>query len=668
MGTTIQSIIVWVESLNCDCKNSERLQRLLNSLLSENTEMEIFTSTTHTDEISNLISAVELYKFMSTPVNFLSRFGIVDVKACPCNEYKSNYKLSSCFIRQTRKSLLCSNCILPHIQSSDYSDDDNNDLVTIIDYVSNRINNEKTRELFDLYKCLLNSNRPPLNGSWATLIIKDRMRTAQKYTTLIKNVEKTTLTENESSLSLLSGYVLVSNRIRPSRRGRDACYCSDLLYVFTYIKSIDRQSFGVKPTKICLLDEEYMLIEYELCSLNSVLSHIEKDKLKHIHKDKKQGTKKIGDGNSGSVNGGGVVVNDSDDNESAADNANTDYMNMGSILLSIYKNATMGNNCGSGSNFNDDDSIQSYNTNNEIAANAAALLGDYRNATIADAAVKTTTVTPIDDTNNAITNKNKSDTICGIILPPPITQQTTLEQLRKTTKAVSYISTKDMDQNLLSLRVLKFDDIIYPYSCSLLPPPILIRKSFNTYMFLSNINEYFDSIKFCTKIVSIPVKNSTLYEQIMMTINTIRELSLIVCCDKYDNDDCKGEENTAGDNHKSNDDNNNKREEPPIGNNNIDGDNDDDDNDDDDDIDINNDDDEDEDYDEDYDNDDNEDGHDSVNNKRKINKVSPIFNTRNINTQLGVPVTHDEEIQRYINITSLNHLLQKQENNLFLQN
>jgi len=657
MDTIIQNIITWVESLNCDCKNSERLQRLLNSLLSGDIDVDIenkmFTNTTNIAEISNLVGAVEVYKFMSTPMNFLNRFGIADIKTCLCNEYKSNYKLSSCFIRQTQKTLLCSNCILSYIQSNDYGDDDN-DLVTIIDYVSNRINNEGIREIFNLYKYLLNSNRPPLNGSWATLIIKDRMRTAQKYATLIRNApsnEKTTRVENDCTLSLLSGYVLVSNRILPSRRGRDTCYCSDLLYVFTYIKSIDRENFGVKPTKICLLNEEFMLIEYELCSLNNVLSRIENDKLKHIIlKDGKQGIHKFYDGG-GDIES--IIDSDVNDNKYNNDDDNeSDYMNLGSILLSIYKNATMGSNYNNGDS---GDNIQSYNTNNEIAANAAALLGDYRNANNSAA-----TTNFIDNTNMNIMN---SDTVGDIILPPPITQQTTLEELRKTTKAVSSISTKDMDQNILSLRVLKFDNIIYPYSCSLLPPPIIIRKSFNRYIFLSNINEYFDSIKFCTSIISVPVKESTLYEQIIMTINTIRELSLIMCCDKYDDDGCKEEEEKSIGNDNNDDDNDIDDDDTDIYTDVVnDNNNHDDDNDDDEDDDSSKD-------ENDYEKDDENDGinNTKIINKKKIKKISPIFSTHNINTQLGVPVTHDEEIQRYINITSLNHLLQKQENNLFLQ-
>nr|BDT62348.1 MAG: wsv440-like protein [Melicertus latisulcatus majanivirus] len=711
METNIENIKSWVTILSCNCKNSERLHRLLNSLSENSNSNElikkyIFTNEMQIDhEISDIIGAVKLYNFMSTPINFLSRFGITDITACSCNEYKSNYKLSSCFILPGRKVLMCPNCIL-----SCGTHFEDNELMAIIDYVSMKIkekNDEHTLELFTLYKSLLKSNRPPLNGSWVTLIINDKTKAIKEYTIAKDKAEEDNDDDDDNnnlcSLSLLSGYVLVSNRIYPSRRGRDSCYCSDLLYIFTYIKTeknIDRRKFGVKPICVHLLDEEFMLIKYELCSLNNILFHDEGSTLKRIIKQSNNTDHDFPLNHDTATNNTVVAaftdtdtittntpttitktsnnsVNDDDNKigniniegdedvemgKESIDDGNTNNIGLDSILLSIYNNVATGSRIE-----NSNENIQNYNSNNEIAAKAAALYGDYRNVNAHSRNIK-----GIDNNNNNVntrSNGKKNRNHDALILPPPVTQQMTLDELRKA-KVTSSISTKDSDQNLLSLRVLKFKDIIYPYSCTLLPPPIIIRKSFNRYIFVSNIGEYFDSIQLCNNAITIPVKDSTLYEQIIMLINNIREISLSMCCNKLG--DMKNKtQYTFNDNGKKHND--------------IDDTKDDDDDDEDDSssssssissnssnssINSNNDDREEEEeeiyVDNNYDTDDeNDEKKKKKNVKYKNPKKNFVFNTRHVNTQLGIPLTHDEEILRYVNITSLSQLLQKQENYLF---
>nr|BDT62548.1 MAG: wsv440-like protein [Metapenaeus ensis majanivirus] len=661
METTIEKILTWTTLLNCNCKNSERLQRLLNNLIENDHAKDkhsclfncitLPSSSQYINDVSNLIGTVKFYEFASVPLNLLNRFGITNIKTCTCNQYKSNYKVSCCFIKPSKKMLLCPNCISHFRLTKRNNDDDDDDdkLITVIDYISQTVQERKDLnqfELFNLYKFMLNCNRPPINGSWVTLVMKEEIQQQQQ----------------QQQTTILSGYTLVSNRIRPSRRGRSACYCLDLLYIFIYLlmpnDGSEKQTFGIKPTNIKLVDEEFLFIEYDLCSLESIISCIEKDKLKQMMKIEGNDSKSK------------MLIMNSHQQQQQQQSFSID-----SVFLSIYHNTTNGNN--NNNNFN----TKNSNNDKNVAAKAVGLFGDYRNV------------------DNKISCINDFKSSSSILIPPSIIEQTTLEELRKisATSHVNFI--KDSDENFLSLKILKFDNIIYPYNCVLLPPPIIVRRGFNKYVFISDINEYFDEIKMCNNLMTmttttttttpatrraftVPVNASKVYEKIIMLINSIRELSLSMCCD---------DDNNCNNNNSNNDDDDDDDAAAAVADDDDDDDNDNDDDDDDDDNnnnsnnnddiennDINNDgniDNDDFEYndndinddDDNNNNDDDDDDYDSKNdNKRKRKNDKNKFMTSHINTQLGVPITYNEEVKRYINITSLFQVLKQQEESLLL--
>nr|BDT62929.1 MAG: wsv440-like protein [Trachysalambria curvirostris majanivirus] len=672
METNIENIILWVSYLNCSCKNGERLHRLLSSLI-DNIKFkrllkELCNVNVIKSEICDIINNVKIYEFINTPLNFLHRFGINDIKTCLCNKHRENYKMSSCFILPSKNLLICPECVMSYINNYDMK----NQLYTVIDYVSKCIgDNIEKREMFNLYKALLVSNRPPFNGSWVSLIIRDRLEYKDIVIGTINRNITATQTEwtNDDNINindhngklplmpLLSGYILVSNKIQPSLRGRYSCYCSDLLYMFTYLSNEninEKKKFGVKPVKIKLIDDEYMLICYDVCFLNDILFG-ENEEVKFKHRSE----------NRNNIDKNTKIDKMNHYKDIKKDDNNIDTINIGSILLSIYNNKN----------------TIIYNNGNEnkisnIPAKAAALLGDYRN-------------------NESMgINDIEKKTLSNTILPPPNIIQTTLDQLQRK-KPIASISTKDMDGNILSLRVLQIDNVIYPYSCTLLPPPIIIRKSYNNYMFILNICNYFDSIEISNKKITIPSKENKLYQEILMIINDIREISLKL---NYDNETrnhqrkgilskVKKEESLEYDtkinqNYKNSykDINKNDKDIGGIGittisssANNInisDTSNNSEDTSDkstDDDTDTNTD------YDNtDYDDtDDDDDTNARKYKKRKYTTINKPFNKtstfkiRSVNTQLGIPLSHNEEINRYINVSSLYKLLEKQEEKLF---
>nr|BDV49946.1 MAG: wsv440-like protein [Metapenaeopsis lamellata majanivirus] len=603
MENNIANIISWTTFLNCKCKNSERLQRTLNYLLENINNRNIISvddfeyiksiikckeSTSLPIEICNLISTVNLYNFISVPLNFLNRFGITGITTCLCNENRSNYKVWNCFINIKKKIIICPNCLLSCI---------NDDLLSVIDYVSENINDDNAnhKELLNLYKSILFCNRPPINGSWASLIINDSPFRIQK---------------TKSMLLKLKGYTLVSNKIQPSRRGRSMCYCLDLLYLFTCIKTqIDKNKtlFGVIPKNIQLVDEEFLLIEYDIFSYNETLLY-DDDKIYDIRNKKNLQTSYIYPGND-------------NDNDKIADtttitttttnnnNNNRENISMKNIFLSILNNKI------------DDKDIYN-NNNNNIAARASALLGDYKNNTMEN------------NIYTNISNNNEHENIKKIgqeiILPPPVIEQTTLKDYYKK-ENICYITTKDLDGNNLSLKSINVNGVVYPFGCVLLPPPLIVRKSFNKYCLLSNINEYFDEVRYQNNERNIQVNSNILYEKVIKIVNDIREISLtLLCCNQnYENIEEKKNVKNEDDDSDNNDYNDNC-------------------------------------YDDDYDTEE-DDFYDNNNKKKNMNNTNGSkikTKVSHVNTQLGIPLDYNEEIMRYINIGNLFHLLKKQEDYL----